>query len=60
MGNLLEVISKLPEVRGSKKRLIKVFEDWKSSEIFLVMFGSFGKQRKIRNAYITHGRIPSR
>ena len=57
MGNPLDIVSKLSEARESEKRLIKVFKDQKSSEIFLVSSGSFGKWRKIRNTHRTCGRI---
>jgi len=57
VDNPLEEVLKPLEVRESKKRLIEVFEDQKSSEIFLVSSRSFGKWRKIHNAYGTCGRI---
>jgi len=57
VGNPLDVVLKLLEARGSGKWLIKVFEDWKSSEIFLMSSRSFGKQERICRAHKTCGRI---
>ena len=53
----MEGVLKPSEARESEKRAIKIFEDRKSSEIFLVSSGSFRRWREIRRAHGTHGRI---
>jgi len=53
----LEDVSKPSEARESEKRAIKIFEDRKSSEIFLVSSGSFGRWKGIHSAHGTRGRI---